>query len=63
MQGTAGHEGYVETKGHASHGLREGSCWGCYSSLTLSMAQDATGHVYGCGLVGGVLLVPLNGPG
>ena len=43
MQGTAGHEGYVETRDDAGCGLREEGYWDYYCNL-LSAPQDTNTH-------------------
>ena len=45
MQGTAGHEGYVETRDDAGCGLREEGYWDYYIYNTLLTApQDTNAH-------------------
>ena len=44
MLAATGREGYVETEGFTSYGLREGGRWG-YCCTLLPVAQDTTTHV------------------
>ena len=43
MQGTAGHEGYVETRDDDGCGLREEGYWDYYNTL-LTAPQDTNAH-------------------